>query len=258
MTMSLPECKYPGSASVSFVQTQAASGGQLVEEQWWPCCCRLDGHFTAQSSSMENRTAEPDSICLSKAPPRLLMTSNVPQMAAEPVFRSFPVLLWAYTTSYKPSPTTSWSRLRSLVWLLFPVPCLLPPLCGNICLCHLMMTVFFTQSSIFSLLVVTAERYTSQFLPLCYQVLMMSLSAVTWLVPLMGGQKTLNCPASSSSFWQSSRWDASFLSRVAVGRDDRGPHSACAEKRRLKSYFPVSGLQPAESSSTWSGASCCC
>lgn len=49
--------------------------------------------------SMKNGTAEPDSINLSKAPPRLLMTSNVPQMAAEPVFRSFPVLLWAYTTS---------------------------------------------------------------------------------------------------------------------------------------------------------------
>lgn len=49
--------------------------------------------------SMKNGPAEPDSIGLSKAPPRLLMTSNVPQMAAEPVFCSFPVLLWAYTTS---------------------------------------------------------------------------------------------------------------------------------------------------------------
>lgn len=42
----------------------------------------------------------------------------------------------------------------------------------------LTVPVFFTQSSIFSLLVVNAERYMSQFLLLCYQVLMMSVSAV--------------------------------------------------------------------------------
>lgn len=50
--------------------------------------------------TMENRTAKPDPIFLSKAPPCLLMTSNVPQMAAEPVFHASPVRLWAYTTRY--------------------------------------------------------------------------------------------------------------------------------------------------------------